>query len=120
MNADIQPVIGIIGGSGLYDIEGLERKRWRRVETPWGAPSDELLGMFHNFTYSSRNRGRVRECLWTVNERDENGHNAHPPKSKKSRRHAKNVQQSIATRVFLAYHRQYGSDPEMPVKSGLR
>src|SRR5471030_86771 len=39
----IQPVIGIIGGSGLYDIDGLEDKAWRRVETPWGDPSDELL-----------------------------------------------------------------------------
>jgi 5'-methylthioadenosine phosphorylase len=39
----IQPVIGIIGGSGLYDIEGLEGKAWRRVHTPWGDPSDELL-----------------------------------------------------------------------------
>jgi 5'-methylthioadenosine phosphorylase len=39
----IEPVIGIIGGSGLYDIEGLEEKQWRAVETPWGAPSDELL-----------------------------------------------------------------------------
>jgi 5'-methylthioadenosine phosphorylase len=39
----IQPVIGIIGGSGLYDIDGLEEKTWRRVETPWGDPSDELL-----------------------------------------------------------------------------
>jgi 5'-methylthioadenosine phosphorylase len=39
----ITPVIGIIGGSGLYDIDGLENQAWRRVETPWGAPSDELL-----------------------------------------------------------------------------
>ncbi len=39
----IQPVIGIIGGSGLYDIEGLENKEWRHVPTPWGEPSDELL-----------------------------------------------------------------------------
>ncbi len=39
----IQPVIGLIGGSGLYDIEGLEDKVWREVETPWGAPSDALL-----------------------------------------------------------------------------
>ena len=39
----IKPVIGIIGGSGLYDIEGLERKTWRRVATPWGEPSDEVL-----------------------------------------------------------------------------
>ena len=43
LNTVIQPVIGIIGGSGLYDIDGLEDKSWRRVETPWGDPSDELL-----------------------------------------------------------------------------
>ncbi len=35
--------IGVIGGSGLYDIEGLENRRWQKVETPWGEPSDELL-----------------------------------------------------------------------------
>ncbi|MCC6720205.1 MAG: S-methyl-5'-thioadenosine phosphorylase [Acetobacteraceae bacterium] len=40
---EITPVIGIIGGSGLYDIEGLERQRWVTVATPWGDPSDELL-----------------------------------------------------------------------------
>ena len=39
----VTPVIGIIGGSGLYDIDGLEGKAWRRVTTPWGDPSDELL-----------------------------------------------------------------------------
>ena len=39
----IEPVIGLIGGSGLYDIEGLEDKVWREVETPWGKPSDALL-----------------------------------------------------------------------------
>lgn len=39
----IQPVIGIIGGSGLYDIDGLEDKAWRHVPTPWGEPSDALL-----------------------------------------------------------------------------
>ena len=43
MPAMVQPVIGIIGGSGLYDIDGLEGKEWRRVESPWGEPSDELL-----------------------------------------------------------------------------
>jgi 5'-methylthioadenosine phosphorylase len=43
INSMLQPVIGIIGGSGLYDIDGLEEKAWRRVETPWGEPSDELL-----------------------------------------------------------------------------
>jgi 5'-methylthioadenosine phosphorylase len=39
----IESVIGIIGGSGLYDIEGLEEKVWRSVTTPWGVPSDALL-----------------------------------------------------------------------------
>ncbi|MBL8835900.1 MAG: S-methyl-5'-thioadenosine phosphorylase [Alphaproteobacteria bacterium] len=37
------PVIGIIGGSGIYDIDGLANKQWRRVLTPWGEPSDDLL-----------------------------------------------------------------------------
>lgn len=36
-------VIGVIGGSGLYAIDALEEARWVRVDTPWGAPSDELL-----------------------------------------------------------------------------
>jgi 5'-methylthioadenosine phosphorylase len=35
--------IGIIGGSGLYAMEALEDAQWIAVETPWGAPSDELL-----------------------------------------------------------------------------
>lgn len=37
------PVIGIIGGSGVYDIPGLEATEWRSVDSPFGAPSDELL-----------------------------------------------------------------------------
>lgn len=43
MSATVTPVIGLIGGSGLYDIPGLEDREWRRVESPWGAPSDEIL-----------------------------------------------------------------------------
>lgn len=35
--------IGIIGGSGLYHIEGLTRQKWVRVRTPFGPPSDQLL-----------------------------------------------------------------------------
>ena len=35
--------LGIIGGSGLYDIPGLENPTWVDVETPWGAPSDAIL-----------------------------------------------------------------------------
>ena len=36
-----EPAIGIIGGSGLYELEGLSDVRWRRVRTPFGDPSDE-------------------------------------------------------------------------------
>jgi len=36
-------ILGIIGGSGVYDIEGLEDATWKTVETPWGPPSDALL-----------------------------------------------------------------------------
>ena len=35
--------IGVIGGSGLYAIDALEQSRWITVDTPWGAPSDQLL-----------------------------------------------------------------------------
>ena len=37
------PVIGIIGGSGVYSIDGLTHTRWQRVESPFGSPSDELM-----------------------------------------------------------------------------
>jgi len=37
------PVIGVIGGSGIYDIDGLTNVEWRLVESPFGAPSDELM-----------------------------------------------------------------------------
>ena len=37
------PCIGIIGGSGLYDIEGLEDRQEIEVETPFGSPSDKLV-----------------------------------------------------------------------------
>ncbi|HWD93110.1 MAG TPA: S-methyl-5'-thioadenosine phosphorylase [Verrucomicrobiae bacterium] len=35
--------IGIIGGSGLYHIEGFTNQKWVRVKTPFGAPSDDFL-----------------------------------------------------------------------------
>jgi len=37
------PVIGVVGGSGVYDIDGLTHKRWQRIASPFGEPSDELL-----------------------------------------------------------------------------
>ena len=39
----VETVIGVMGGSGVYDIEGLESPTWQTVETPWGAPSDAAL-----------------------------------------------------------------------------
>jgi 5'-methylthioadenosine phosphorylase len=36
-------VLGIIGGSGLYDLAGLTDTRWVSVDTPWGAPSDAIF-----------------------------------------------------------------------------
>ena len=35
--------LGIIGGSGLYNMEGLENSKWIKVNTPWGNPSDDIL-----------------------------------------------------------------------------
>ncbi len=35
--------IGIIGGSGLYNIEGFINQKWVKIKTPFGSPSDELL-----------------------------------------------------------------------------
>ena len=34
--------LGIIGGSGIYDLPGLKNPRWEHVPTPWGEPSDHL------------------------------------------------------------------------------
>ncbi|RYD37173.1 MAG: S-methyl-5'-thioadenosine phosphorylase [Verrucomicrobiaceae bacterium] len=41
--SDPEPAIGIIGGSGLYHMEGLEEMREIQVDTPWGPPSDALV-----------------------------------------------------------------------------
>jgi 5'-methylthioadenosine phosphorylase len=44
--------IGILGGSGLYEMEALEGAQWIGVDTPWGAPSDELLvGRLHGVKF---------------------------------------------------------------------
>ncbi len=42
--SDEQPAIGIIGGSGLYQMEGVENPTERQVETPFGSPSDVVIG----------------------------------------------------------------------------
>jgi 5'-methylthioadenosine phosphorylase len=38
-----QPLLGVIGGSGVYDIDGLDDVRWQTIDTPFGAPSDQLM-----------------------------------------------------------------------------
>ena len=44
--------IGVLGGSGLYEIDVLEEAQWIDVDTPWGAPSDELLvGRLHGVRF---------------------------------------------------------------------
>ena len=37
------PKIGVIGGSGVYQIDGLQSQNWVTIQTPWGSPSDDIL-----------------------------------------------------------------------------
>ncbi|MDQ2092067.1 S-methyl-5'-thioadenosine phosphorylase [Marimonas arenosa] len=39
----LDTMIAVIGGSGIYDIDGLDGAEWVKVDTPWGEPSDEIL-----------------------------------------------------------------------------
>jgi len=44
--------IGILGGSGLDEMEALEEAQWIALDTPWGPPSDELLiGRLHGVRF---------------------------------------------------------------------
>ena len=58
-------VLGVLGGSGIYEIDGLEDKAWQSVETPWGAPSDEILrGRLHGLEMAflpRHGRGHVHD-----------------------------------------------------------
>ena len=36
-------VLGVLGGSGLYQIDGLEGGRWETIASPWGEPSDQVF-----------------------------------------------------------------------------
>src|SRR5512145_1057819 len=36
-------MLGVLGGSGVYALDGLAGARWEKVESPFGTPSDELL-----------------------------------------------------------------------------
>lgn len=59
-------VIGVIGGSGLYEIEGLQAAEQIHVETPWGAPSDALI------------KGRIGEVEMVFLPRHGKGHRLTP------------------------------------------
>jgi 5'-methylthioadenosine phosphorylase len=43
MAAASAPVLGVVGGSGIYEIDGLAGARWQAVASPFGRPSDALL-----------------------------------------------------------------------------
>jgi len=45
-NQQKKSVIGVIGGSSVYDIEGLTNKRWERVNSLFGEASDEVVEVF--------------------------------------------------------------------------
>ncbi len=39
----METIIGVIGGSGVYEIDGLKNAKWQSVTSPWGTPSDDVL-----------------------------------------------------------------------------
>jgi 5'-methylthioadenosine phosphorylase len=60
------PLLAIIGGSGLYDLPGLTHTRWESVDTPWGAPSDQIF------------RGRLGDAELAFLPRHGRGHRIPP------------------------------------------
>ena len=83
----VRPVIGLIGGSGLYDIEGLEAREWREVDTEWGRPSDALLF------------GRLGDVACVFLPRHGRGHRI-PPSRLNSRANIAALKQSGVTDVI--------------------
>ncbi len=61
-----QALLAIIGGSGLYDLPGLTQTRWESVDTPWGAPSDQIF------------RGRLGDAQLAFLPRHGRGHRIPP------------------------------------------
>ena len=60
------PVVGVVGGSGVYELAGLEDARWERVASPFGEPSDALL------------RGRLAGVEYVFLPRHGRGHRIPP------------------------------------------
>ena len=44
-------MIGVIGGSGVYDIDGLEGAAWQTVDGPWGAPHPDAAPELEQFAF---------------------------------------------------------------------
>ena len=86
--------LGIIGGSGLYKMDGFEKNKWKKVNTSWGNPSDKILSIseeiikygkvkrawigslsFRPFIYTDKDNIPQRALLVISNESetDENG-----------------------------------------------
>ena len=61
-----RPLLAILGGSGLYDLPGLADTRWETVDTPWGAPSDQIF------------RGRLGDAELAFLPRHGRGHRIPP------------------------------------------
>lgn len=59
-------ILGVIGGSGIYDLPGLEDRREERITTPWGEPSDALM------------RGRIGQTEIVFLSRHGRGHRIPP------------------------------------------
>ena len=62
-----QAVLGVIGGSGIYDLPGLENVREEAIESPWGEPSARGTPRQH--------RRACRSCFWP---RHDKGHRLSP------------------------------------------
>jgi len=60
-----EPAIGIIGGSGLYHLEGFSNLAEHKIDTPFGAPSDSIVGgtMFGRSVYFLPRHGRGHRIL---------------------------------------------------------
>src|SRR2546423_15155224 len=60
-----EPAIGIIGGSGLYHIEGFSNLAEHQIDTPFGAPSDSIIGgtLFGRSVYFLPRHGRGHRIL---------------------------------------------------------
>ncbi|HYN39646.1 MAG TPA: S-methyl-5'-thioadenosine phosphorylase, partial [Rhodospirillales bacterium] len=85
--AGTPPVVGIIGGSGLYEIDGLDGAQWSAIASPWGRPSDDLL------------QGRIDGQKCTFLPRHGRGHRI-PPSSLNNRANIDALKRTGASEVL--------------------